>query len=221
MGTVSLPNIGGGVDPATITVAVLNGKVDPLATEFNGSIDNDNIKAAAGILATKLNLSTIAQDIAMDSSQILWAKGADVASASSITLGTDGNCFDITGTTTIVTIVVKQAGSIVILHFDGSVTLQEDTGGAENLKLGGSDINATAGDEVILKCDGTDWHFVGGSIATSDTDDNPRALDVNVTEQTGADNTTDEETIYYLYASRQYPWDYWDAENNGSWGYEE
>lgn len=56
MGIVTLPSFG--ADPATVTAALLDGKVDPLATEFNGSIENANIKAAAGIVYSKLNLAT-------------------------------------------------------------------------------------------------------------------------------------------------------------------
>lgn len=159
MGIVTLPSFGS--DPATITAAGLDGKVDPLASEFNGNIENANIKSSAAIAASKLNLSTIAQDIAMSSSQILWAKGSDVASGTSIALGTDGNCFDITGTTTIQTITAKQAGSVVLLHFDGALTLTDDTG---NLELGGSDLTVAAEDEVILKSDGTNWHLVSTTV---------------------------------------------------------
>jgi len=54
---VNLPNIGNGSDPATINVSVLNGKVDPLATDYNGNIQNVNIAAAAGIVYSKLSLT--------------------------------------------------------------------------------------------------------------------------------------------------------------------
>lgn len=158
MGLVTLPSFG--TDPATVTAAGLDGKVDPLASEFNGSIENVNIKSGAAIAASKLNLATLAQSVAMSSKQFLWAKGADVASGTSIALGTDGNCFDITGTTTIQTITAKQAGSVVILHFDGALTLTDDTG---NLELQGADLTVAAEDEVVLKSDGTNWHLVGHS----------------------------------------------------------
>lgn len=158
MGIVSLPSYGS--DPATVNASNLDGKVDPLATEFNGGIDNDNIDAAAAIAASKLNLATMAQSIAMSSKQFLWAKGADVASGTSIALGTDGNCFDITGTTTINTITAKQAGSVVLLHFDSALTLTDDTG---NLELQGANLAVAAESEVILKSDGTDWHLVSYS----------------------------------------------------------
>jgi hypothetical protein len=159
MGIVSLPSYGS--DPATVNASNLDGKVDPLATEFNGSIENVNIKTGAAIAASKLNLTTIAQAMAMSSKEFLWAKGADIASGTSIALGTDGNCFDITGTTTIQTITAKQAGAVVLLHFDGALTLTDDTG---NLELQGSDLVVSAEDEVIFKSDGTNWHLVSSSI---------------------------------------------------------
>ncbi len=152
MGTVSVPNLG--PDPFTVNASVLNGKVDPLVTEFNGNIENVNIKSDAAIVASKLNLATIAQVMAMSSKEFLFTKGSDVASGTSITLGTDGNFFDITGTTTIQTITIKQAGSIVFLQFDAALTLTDDTG---NLELNGTDVNISAEDLVCLVSDGTNW----------------------------------------------------------------
>ena len=55
MGIVVVPSYG--ADPATVTGPNLDAKVDGLATEFNGNIDNDNIVAAAGIEYTKLDLT--------------------------------------------------------------------------------------------------------------------------------------------------------------------
>ena len=57
MGLVTLPNLG--PDPITVNASVLNGKVDPLATEFNGGIDNDNIASDAAIAGSKLDLSSV------------------------------------------------------------------------------------------------------------------------------------------------------------------
>lgn len=155
MGIVTVPTFG--EDPVTVNSANLNALVSGLATEFNGNIDNANISSSAAIANSKLNLTSISQAIAMSSKSLLWAKGADVASATSIALGTDGNCFDITGTTTIQTITAKQAGSVVLLHFDGALTLTDNTG---NLELQGADLVVAAEDEVILKSDGTNWHLV-------------------------------------------------------------
>lgn len=55
MAIVTLPSFGS--DPVTITGPGLDAKVDPLATDYNGNIDNDNIKSAAGIVYSKLTLT--------------------------------------------------------------------------------------------------------------------------------------------------------------------
>ncbi len=56
------------------------------------------------------------------------AKGADIASASSITPGTDGNYYDITGTTAITSIGTRDPGDTIILQFDGNLVLTHSTG---------------------------------------------------------------------------------------------
>lgn len=56
-----------------------------------------------------------------------WAKGADLASASTLTLGTDGNYFDVTGTTTITAISSMAAGSLIRLKFEGALTLTHNS----------------------------------------------------------------------------------------------
>lgn len=151
MGVVNLPSFGN--DPASITASGLDGKVDPLATEFNGGIDNDNIDSAAAIAASKLNLATIAQVMAMSGKIFKLAKGADVASAAgTITLGEDGNYFDITGTAAITSITAKTAGTVVILQFDSTASLVDGS----NLKLNSNFVGA-AESQIALSSDGTNW----------------------------------------------------------------
>lgn len=105
-----------------------------------------------------VSLAAYDQIIAMISKIFKMAKGADVASASSMTLGDDGNMFKITGTTTINNITAKQAGTVVVLYFAASTTLS--TSG--NLKL--SDTYVSAADSTItLACDGTNWYEVSRS----------------------------------------------------------
>ena len=60
-------------------------------------------------------------------------KGADIASAGTTVIGTDGGYFDITGTTGIATMTVD-AGRIFTLQFDGVVTLTHSA----NLYLSGA-----------------------------------------------------------------------------------
>lgn len=96
----------------------------------------------------------------------VWAKGADVASGSALTLGTDGNYFDITGTTTITSIGTLGIGTRVRLHFDASLTL---THHATDLILpGGANIVTQAGDEAeIVEYASGDWRMVAYQRATN------------------------------------------------------
>ncbi len=76
------------------------------------------------------------------------SKGADVASASALTLGNDGNYFDITGTTSITSIVTKGAGTTVVLQFDAILTL---THNATSLDMPtGSSVTTAAGDHAAF-----------------------------------------------------------------------
>tara|TARA_Y100000310_G_scaffold147940_1_gene147212 strand:- start:449 stop:3943 length:3495 start_codon:yes stop_codon:yes gene_type:complete len=84
----------------------------------------------------------------MNSFLMKWSKGADVASATALALGADGNSFDITGTTTITSIDTLGIGTVVALHFDGVVTL---THHATDLVLpGGANITTAAGDIALM-----------------------------------------------------------------------
>lgn len=92
------------------------------------------------------------------------SKGADVASATNVTLGSDGNIFDITGTTTIARINPTnfKAGAMIVLQFDGACTLTNaagtDTAVAVSLALtGAADYVTVAGDVLGFYYDGTVW----------------------------------------------------------------
>ena len=175
MSLVTLPNLG--PDPFTVNASVLNGKVDPLATDYNGNIQNVNIASGAGITyskltltdgilnadinssaaiaATKLSLSSIAQSVAMTAKDFTEAKGADIASATTTTIwATDGNFMHITGTTTITSFgTAQQAGDERTIIFDGALTL---THNATTLKLpGGANITTAANDRAIVRADTT------------------------------------------------------------------
>jgi hypothetical protein len=91
--------------------------------------------------------------------QIRYSKGVDVASAGAITLGDDGNYFDITGTTAITSIATKGVGTIVKLHFDAALTL---THHATDLILPtAANITTAAGDEAeFVEYATGDWRCV-------------------------------------------------------------
>lgn len=79
-----------------------------------------------------------------DATQI-WSKGADIASASPLVLGTDGNYFDVTGTTGFSSITCS-AGTLFMLQFDGALVL---THGASLDLPSEANITTAAGDRLI------------------------------------------------------------------------
>jgi hypothetical protein len=98
-------------------------------------------------------------------------QGSDVASADEIALGLDGNYFDVTGTTTInhITKTGWQAGSVVILQFDASVTVTHNAGSpagteASILLAGAGDFGATADDTLQLVYDGVTFREISRTV---------------------------------------------------------
>jgi len=91
---------------------------------------------------------------------ISFSKGTDIASATALVTGNDGNYFDVTGTTNITSINAIGVGNILKLHFDDVLTLSHD---ATNLILdGGSDITTSAGDEMeFIEYATGDWRQTG------------------------------------------------------------
>ena len=95
----------------------------------------------------------------------IQTKGSDISSATSLTLGKDGNLFDVTGTTTITTIGTQGIGSIVTLQFDGALTF---THHSTNLILpGAANITTAAGDiAVMYEYASADWRCVSYTTAS-------------------------------------------------------
>jgi hypothetical protein len=93
-----------------------------------------------------------------------WKKGSDLSSATGLTLGSDGNAFDVTGTTAITSISTRGVGAIILLHFDGALTL---THHSTNLVLpDGENITTAAGDIAVLhEYASADWRLVSYSRA--------------------------------------------------------
>jgi len=81
----------------------------------------------------------------------LFVKGADVTSAATLPVGSDGNYFDVTGTTGPVTAIqAVKAGTLTRYHFDDIVTF---TNHATDLILGqpgAADLTTIAGDELTF-----------------------------------------------------------------------
>lgn len=93
------------------------------------------------------------------------SKGADIASANDLPLISDGNYFEVTGTTAILTIdSSSHIGTQIRLHFVGILTL---THNATDLILpGAANITTAAGDEAtFVEYDTGDWRCVNYQIA--------------------------------------------------------
>ena len=105
-------------------------------------------------------LLDIASDLTVEgirpSGTVEWDKGADIASATTLVLGADGNSFDVTGTTDIEAISAKPIGTIIVLTFDAVATMIHD---ATALDMSGDvDMVPEANDTLGMHCyDGTNW----------------------------------------------------------------
>ena len=102
-------------------------------------------------------------------------KGTDIASATNITIGTSGNTFDVTGTTTIQHFDNANwvVGSVISLHFDGAVTLTNNAGGLSgnqaNILLSGDANFTTATGDILtfLLHDSTSWQEISRNSVAS------------------------------------------------------
>ena len=169
----------------TITASDRNAEHDNHITNADPSGHGSNIANAAALQAVSdpyagatevlpTDLETRLQQICYVIKQITgktqWyfdaaapgSKGSDVASAGALTLGTDGNFFDITGTTAITSIGTLGIGSLVRLQFDGALTL---THHATDLILpSGQNIITKAGDIFsFIEYASGDWLCVGAN----------------------------------------------------------
>ncbi len=118
----------------------------------------DPYPAAVASLATSLSgeLERLRYIITQITGKSAWyvdaaaigSKGADVASANALTLGTDGNFFDITGTTAITSITTLGIGSVVRLQFDGALVLTHHN--TDLILPGATNITTATGDVATL-----------------------------------------------------------------------
>ena len=93
------------------------------------------------------------------SDYFIQTKGDDIASATSLTLGKDGNFFDVTGTTAITSIGTQGVGSHITLHFDGALTFTHNS--TDLILPGAANITTAAGDiAVMYEYASGDWRCV-------------------------------------------------------------
>jgi uncharacterized cupin superfamily protein len=145
-----------------ISSAILSDGSVKMAADFDPASDATYDLGSATAQWRDLFLSrnlTVGGSIHMDDSIFIMDVGANVASASALNLGADGNFFNITGTTAITSIQSEGVGTMVVLRFAGALTLTHD---ATNLVLPGSaDITTAAGDiAVFYEYQSADWRCI-------------------------------------------------------------
>lgn len=129
--------------------------------------------AGTQLVQIKNNAGTVKSALTSDGGAVLSArlhiaKGADIASGSTLTPGLDGNYFHVTGTTTITAIATAQAGSVVFLEFDGVCQM---TYNATSLILqGAANFTSAAGDMIAFVSEGSgNWRELFRRLAAAST----------------------------------------------------
>lgn len=85
--------------------------------------------------------------------------GTTVASVDPLVLPAAGVLFNISGTTNFASITASWVGRIVVLKFEGILTVTDGS----NLVMAGNFVT-TAGDTLTLVCDGTNWNEMARSV---------------------------------------------------------
>lgn len=90
----------------------------------------------------------------------LGKKGADIASASSLTIPADVTYAHITGTTTVTAIATRPAGTVVFLEFDAALQLTHNA--TSFILLAGGNVTTVAGDVLAFVSEGSgNWRQIG------------------------------------------------------------
>jgi len=153
---------------ATGKVFKVNNVSTLTATALGSAVVGSSLTSVGTLTGLTLSGALSGTDVAL-SGRLKTDKGADVASATAMTLGADGNTFDITGTTTIVTIPSTNwaVGNIVHLQFDGVLTVTHSSA-TDSILLGDqSNMTTAAGDVLSLFFNGTNWVEISRSVVAA------------------------------------------------------
>ena len=158
------PQLGGMLDVNTYSIG--DGTLELLKFSETGSAVNEftianaatgnapNLSATGGDADIDISITpkgtgsvVLGGDLDCNGSQIQWSQGADVASTGALPVLTDGNYFDVTGTTTITSInTTGGVGTLIKLHFDAALILTHDN--TDLILPSGANITTAAGDEA-------------------------------------------------------------------------
>lgn len=139
---------------------------------ISGLLSSVGVTSTALITTTTLTASGLITATAglTAAARIQGAKGANVAAANSLTLGTDGNLFTITGNTQINLLDTTgwQAGSAITLLFTGTPTVKHNQAPSTTFQAlilnGAADLVAAANNTLSLVYNGTSWFEVGRKV---------------------------------------------------------
>jgi hypothetical protein len=141
-----LPIANGGTNAATAGAARTSLAVPGLGD--NNTFTGINIFTGT---VTFQNTATFQSTAILSAAQLQESQGADIASAATLTLGSDGNYFHVTGTTTITAISTTPKGTVIRLEFTGILTL---TSNASIILGAGVNIITSAGMVIELVSEG-------------------------------------------------------------------
>lgn len=111
-----------------------------------------------------LSLASLYADNAFTARQ-KWAKGADLTAAATVTPGTDGNYFAVTGNTGMTAIASLQAGTIVVFRFTGTPLITHN--GTSLILQDAINLQIAAGDIVAFISEGSgNWRELWRRLAT-------------------------------------------------------
>jgi len=198
--------------------ADINAHLDALVTLSSGATAPTTTFAfqwwadtATGLLKQRNAANTAFIDIyTLSNGPVSDNKGADIASASPLVIGTDGNYFDVTGTTGFAAMTVA-ANKFFTLQFDGILTM---THNAVTINLpGAANITTAAGDRAIFfatgsntvhcvaytRADGTSVVSTGGGGTTVISRQSVSASSTPIT-LTGFDSSLYDAYDLYIYA---------------------
>lgn len=142
---------------------VNNGQTDFTPINYVFSQMNFAYRTGAATSATAAIINSAGLQMSLRSQE---KQGANLTAANNLTLGSDGNYFQVDGNTQINLILNTnwQGGAKVTLKFNGTPTVKHNQGASGNNKpillVGAADFVATANDTLTLRYDATDavWY---------------------------------------------------------------
>lgn len=153
-----------GLDDASTDASAMQATRDP----YPLSAEDLATSAREELQSLRYQILEISKRFGPNNSETKWyadipylfgTKGTDIASAAALTIPSDGNYFDVTGTTAITSIGTKGVGSEVTFRFTGSLVL---THHSTDLVLPGSvNILTNVGDHAVFReYAAGDWRLV-------------------------------------------------------------